>query len=179
MGVSEIEAKIRAAGKKEAEAISKEADASIALFEGEVKSEADAVITEVARSRSKGVEQVSKRIRAATRLSAQETVESAKNRLIDEAFDKAKKTVLEASEADKKKYLKALADEGLKQIPGAVVYVDPAYAHLIKAEKRALSDFGVVVESKDGVVRIDNTLTAYLARVKQAQKAEIAKTLFT
>ncbi|MCK4491283.1 MAG: V-type ATP synthase subunit E, partial [Candidatus Altiarchaeales archaeon] len=58
------------------------------------------------------------------------------------------------------------------------VYVDGKYSNLIKAEIREIGDFGVIIESRDGGIRINNTLTNIIEGLKPDLKPKVAKILF-
>ena len=105
--------------------------------------------------------------------------ETEKNKLIDQVFDNARMQIMGYSDKEKTAILEALAKQGKKIIKDADILVDKKYSKLLKdAKPKDLGDFGVVVQSKDGKIRIDNTLNNLLKQMETDMRPKIAEVLF-
>lgn len=176
MSISEIEKRINEDANIEIARIN-------ALAERKIK-ELNDTIEKTANDRankilSKGKDEISlmkKQIIADAKIKAKDEIEKEKNFWIENAFEMAKTKIINLSDNEKAEILKSLS----KGSENFTVYVDKKYSHLMKGipHKTTEMEFGVVMESKDGTMRIDNTLTNRMKILKRQILPEIAKILF-
>lgn len=178
MSLEKIEKKIRESGKKETDGITKAADAQISNIKEDIDREAKTAYKKIRETRKQELILVPHRIISDARMLKKKELDEKKMEIIEKAFNKAAVEILNASDGEKKKILKRLADYGKKHIDDPVVFVDKKYAELIDASVRDVGDFGVIVESKDGSVRIDNTLTIIMDRIRMRLIPDVARVLF-
>lgn len=179
MGLDKIERKIREAGEKEISRIREESELEVQRIKSETDNESSKAYTGVKQASRRERDLLYRRIMADARMKERKIIEERKSEVLDAAFEDAKAGILDLSEKEQARILRKLADAGKKEINDSVVYVDRKYAKLIDGAKtKDLGDFGVVVESKDGLIRIDNTLNSIMLRLKQRIKPNVAKVLF-
>lgn len=176
MSVSEIEKRISEDANIEIAGI-------YALAERKTK-ELNSTIERIANDRankilSEGKDEISlmkKQIIANAKIKAKDEIEKEKSFWIENAFEMARTKITNLSDNEKAEILKSLS----KGSENFTVYVDKKYSPLMKGiqHKTAEMEFGVVMESKDGTMRIDNTLSNRIKILKHQMVPEIAKILF-
>ena len=184
MGLIELEAKIRSDGEREVREIAARTEAEVNSILSEIESaagrEADRIIAE---GRSTAILSAAK-ILSDARESALRRASLAKNAVLDGVFEEAKKKVLAMPDSKKSELLLKLSAHSAFSSGGFRVLVDLKYYPLVKSRKKnnfvksGLGDFGVVIESKDGLVRVDNRLNVLVERMKPALKPKIGRMLF-
>ena len=119
---------------------------------------------------------IKKQIIANAKINAKDEIEKEKSFWIENVFEMARKKILTLSDTEKTALLASLSKGG----EGFNIYVDKKYSPLMKniAHKTTDMDFGIIMESKDGKIRIDNTLDNRMKMIRQQIIPEIAKILF-
>ena len=177
--LDKIEKKIKENAEKEIESINRETDKKIADINREISLDAEKAYVEAKNARKMEVELVPRRILSDAQLERKKQVNATKTALVDKVFEEAKAKIAKMSKKDKAKIIKALADNGSKNIKDPVYYVDKANADLLEGAKTEdIGDFGVIVRSKDGSTSVDNTLASIMEGFKTNYKPEIVKILF-
>ncbi|MBN2251214.1 MAG: V-type ATP synthase subunit E [Candidatus Altiarchaeota archaeon] len=177
--LDKIEKKIRETGKKEIEAIEKDAGTRITHIKKEISEEAGKAYTEALEKRKSELELVPRRILSEARMKKKKEIDAKKTGMVAKVFEESRARILKMSRKEKADILKNLAANGSKDISDPVIYVDKEYSDLIDAKTENLGDFGVVVRSKDGSSSVDNTLNSVMGRLQLDLKPAIVKTLFT
>ncbi len=178
MGIEKIEIRIRNAGQGEIAEIKKSAEKEIKRIEDEINSDALRAYQQIKEKRKQELFLIPKRIVSGAIMEKKRRIEEKKMGVVDNVFAIAKEKILSMNEDDKKKILKNLAEEGKKQVRKPVVYADKKYADLINANANNIGDFGVVIESEDKTLSIDNTLNNVMKRLEPDLKPRLAKVLF-
>ncbi|MBU0762087.1 MAG: hypothetical protein KKD39_03615, partial [Candidatus Altiarchaeota archaeon] len=107
-----------------------------------------------------------------------------KAKAVGEAISEAKAKIISLPDEAKSKMLSQLASDAQAIASEKKIKVDPKYAKLFKGVEGSevvvedIGDFGVVIESKDGLMKIDNRLSAVLESKAQSIKPKINKILF-
>ena len=179
MGAERLIKSIEDEGKNEADKIKRDAAARVKEikkgFEDEARRKAEKII-ENARSEANLAKE---RIISNAKMESRRMQDEKMNEIIDDVFEKAKKRVLDMSDAEKKKILSRLAKEGASDIDNAQMYTDKKYVKLLPGAKAAdIGDFGVIAKSEDGKSAVTNTLTEKMNFIKETMRHEIAKVLF-
>lgn len=178
MTLENIEKRISDAGRKEIGDINRNADDEIRKIEDEINADALKAYRQVKEKRRQELVLVPRRIVSEAVMENKRSIESKKMEIMKKVFDTAKDRILSMDKEDKKKILKNLADEGKRYVKNPIVYADKEYADLIKANVRDINDFGVVVESEDMTLSINNTLTNVIKRLEPNINPRLAKILF-
>jgi vacuolar-type H+-ATPase subunit E/Vma4 len=179
IGLEEIEAKIREGGEKEIEKIDTEAKEEIDQIKRDIQGRANAHADEVLKEGEREVEMVRRRIIADANTKVRELLSLERNRLIDRVFEEAKNRILGLDDKEKKRILENLVEGGRGGIKDPVILVDEKYKSLLNgAEPTKLNDFGVIIMSREGMVRIDNTIGSRLQQAKIKLKPKVASILF-
>lgn len=178
MSLEKIENRIRDAGRREIEEINRNADREIKRVEGEINADALKAYQQVKEKRKQEVILVPRRIISNAIMEKKNGMEEKKAEIMKKAFDIAKDGILGMNEGDKKRIMKNLADEGKRQVRNPIIYADKKYADLVNANVKNINDFGVVVESEDRTLSIDNTLNNVIKRLEPNLKPKIVKILF-
>jgi vacuolar-type H+-ATPase subunit E/Vma4 len=179
IGLKELEAKIRNDSTEEIRRIEAEMKKEIADLENGIKAKADNEVEKVKKEGDGEVSRVKKRIIADANTQVKELLSAEKNRLLDEAFAESVKAILALPDDEKKKILAGLAKEGSLVVKDAKLLVDGKYKSLLPGSEAAdIGDFGVVIASKDGSLRIDNTLGSRMKQLKATLKPKLAALMF-
>jgi len=179
MGLDELESRIKKDAEEKIQVIDKETEEKIAKLRDEINQEAKAESGKILREGEQEAKLAYRRIIADIVIKGKDKIEKEKNTIIDEAFNKTRDSILKSSESDKTRFLNKLVDKDKNKVPNPKVIVDKKYAPLLKNSVAAdLGDFGVIIESKDGKVRIDNTLNSKIERLKVTLKPQISSLLF-
>ena len=178
MSLEKIEKKIRESGRTEIDEINKKADTQISRIRDDIDMDAKIAYKKIKEERNRELSLIHQRIISDARMFRKKEIDAKKMEIMDRVFDKAGINILNTNVEEKKRILKRLADYGKKHIENPVLFADKKYANLINASVRDIGDFGVVVESKDGSVRIDNTLTGIMKRIQARLKPDVARILF-
>jgi len=184
MGVMELEAKLRADGEREIQEIENKAKSELAALNDETNllagKEARRVLAEgEARARLEASRIVSE---GKAKIMRNESAE--KNLAVDRVFEDAKKKVLSMPDFGKTQLLLKLSSHPVFGNDGFNILVDGVYYPLLEGKvkgnlvKADLKDFGVILESSDGLVRVDMRLGVVLERLKPQLKPEVVKILF-
>ena len=174
-----MENKIRESGKKEIDAIMKDAENESKRIKSEFEAEASVRSDKLIKDAENEAELVKRRILADTKLVAKEVVDNKRNEFIEKVFEETTKKVDKLSTAEKKKIMIKLAEEGKKQIEEPVLFVDKKYASLLKGAKIAsIGEFGVVVKSKKGESEVNNTISRKMEQFGSTLRHDIAEVLF-
>lgn len=181
MGLKEVEEKIREEGGKEEEEIQKETERVVQEIKGKIDEEAEKEYEEEKRKKKKELSVIPKKIVSDANMEKKKELNSKKSELLDEVFTAAQEKILQMSDKKKKKILKNLIQQEERENP--IIYVDKKYASLLKdmkgvKAKKGMEDFGVIIESKEGSLRIDNTLSNAMERIRTKIEPEVAKILF-
>ena len=179
MGLKELEAEIREKGRTEISKIREEANARTKEIEGEINKEIEKRSKEILQKGERESVAVERRILAEAKLKAKNTIEIERIRILDRVFEEARKDILNLPNSKKTAILKNLIDDGKKEIANPTVYVDKRYKELVSGVKaKDLEDFGIVLESEDGSLIVDNTLSAKLENLRLILTPDIVKILF-
>lgn len=161
-------------GKSETVSILKKAKADASLVEKNAVGEAEAVI-----------EAMEKKEIASTKLRCKRIELDAKKEVIDMVFGGLKEKVLEFDDKTKKKIYGKMIKKAMDEIADArCVYVNAKDRSLVKSiaggleVKEAGICGGVIVENKEGNVRIDCTFDSVLEDVSDEYLKDVSKILF-
>lgn len=184
MGLAELEEKIRIDTEAEITQIKKDAEKILKDIRAEYNAEADKVYSEIIAKGKRDAFLSGKKITTQAKIEAQRMITNEKSRVINQVFTKGKEEILKLPDKKKSDIMeKLLKDRSL--IDGtAMVYVDEKYKSLIKPKKGMLikinpiGDFGVIIESSDGRIRIDNRLEKVFEDMKERVKPRLNKILF-
>jgi len=178
MALEKLESKIKETGTVEIKEIEKSAKAETDEIEKLMKTEEGKAHQKVVDKRNQELELIPKRIISNARMERKLQVDSKKAEILRSVFEGAKKKILGMDSKKKKKLLKSLAEDAKKNVRDPVLYVDKEYSKLISAKARDIGDFGAIVESKDGSMRVDNTLNNLMLRMEPDLKAKVGEILF-
>ncbi|OYT54105.1 MAG: hypothetical protein B6U72_03735 [Candidatus Altiarchaeales archaeon ex4484_2] len=179
MGLEELESRIMEDAEKQIQEITREAEGKIRNIRKEIERDADREAEKILKNGEQEANLTYRRIIADTVIKGKDRIEKRKNSIIDDAFERARKDILESSDREKRKFLESLIERDGDKVPEPQIWVDRKYASLIKEAKAGdIGDFGVVIQSRDGKIRIDNTLTNRINRLKTTLRPEMSSMLF-
>lgn len=179
MGINEIEKEIRKSGHEEIKKITKDAEEEARKIREESEKEAKRRYQRIKEERKHEVELVHRRIISDSRMERNTRLDAKRSEIVQRVFDSARAKILNMGDNEKRKLLRRLVDEGKRHVEEPVVYVDREYAHLLNGvQVKKLDDFGALIESAEGKMRIDNTLGSIIKRRGPSLKPKITKILF-
>jgi V/A-type H+-transporting ATPase subunit E len=189
MGFVELLEAIEARGKVEREKILSRSEKTVRRSIEEAETKAEEIAQTILQQADPGLEVTKTRIQGESELRKKRSLAQAKNRVVQEAFDKARQALSELREReDYESILRKLSMEILKK-DDVVVTVDERDVPLIKtilASGRLNAEVktgkaclgGLVVESKNGSVSIHNTIESRLEKLQESLVQEVNGILF-
>ncbi len=179
MGINEIEREIRESGKEEIKRIMEEAEEEARRIREETEKEAKLRYQRIKEKHKHEVELIYRRIVSDSIMEKNIKLNAKKAEIVERVFASARDKILNMDDNRKKMLLMKLVDEGKRDVENPVVYVDRRYAHLLNGvQVKKLDDFGALIESADGRLRIDNTLSNIIKRRGPSLKPKITEILF-
>ncbi|MDD5112090.1 MAG: V-type ATP synthase subunit E [Candidatus Altiarchaeota archaeon] len=184
MAFEEIAAGVRAEGRAEIEEIRLNAKQEMRRLREESESETRSRLEALAAERKQNEAAVKRSVISAARRDASNRTAQAKADAVSRAFKAAGDAVLALPDAAKKKMLSAMIDRIPETKGPARVLIDSHYKQLIPAKSGAtvktqeLGDFGVIIESEDGRIRVDMRLQTLLSELYETIAPEVADILF-
>jgi len=180
MGLIELEAKLRSDAEKELQEIKAGIDSQVASILAEIKSSAEIDGRRIIEGGERKARLMASKILSDAKAKCARAESRGKNLAVEEVFAEASRRVLAMPDARKAGFLLKLflspVFEGLK----FQAKVDKKYFPLVKGAGKKhvveaeLGDFGVMLESADGLIRVDNRISSMMERIKP----KIAKMLF-
>jgi vacuolar-type H+-ATPase subunit E/Vma4 len=184
MGFAELEAKIKADSAREIAVVNAKADAEIKEVLAAINSFADKEVEKILSEGGRRASLSASKAVTDAKVNALRAESREKNILIDRVFESAREKILSLPDKEKAELLVRLSTNPVFDGRDYEVLVDKKYFDLVKGKKKPafekadLGDFGVVLKSKDGLVKVDNTMGAVISRAKSRLTPVVAKTLF-
>lgn len=181
MTLKDIEKKIRQDARKEQIRVEKETAENIKTINQEIKKSVTKEYSGEKSRRKKELSAQPRKIISDARLESRREINARKIALLEKVFSEAQKKIRSLDNAEKTRLLKKLiTNEG--EVTDPVIYVSQKYLPLVKNVKGikegSFDDFGVIIENQEGTLRIDNTLSEIMKRVKIELEPRMAKILF-
>ncbi len=143
---------------------------------------ADAFETETQATLQKERELLERRYEAGMKLAAKKVLLEKRKQLLEETFEEAKETIRNLPKAEKTKLLRTLFDNAKKQCVVGKVYCAKQDVPIVKAFASQVAEEamlgGVVVENKEGTMRIDASFDAMIKELQEKKLQQVAKMLF-
>ncbi len=184
MGYDELSARIRQDYDSEIAAIRLEQAQKVKEIEGATLSDAEKRQSDIIADAQRKALIKRQRMVGEERSKNLMEISQEKVKAADEVLSEAKKRILDLPDDVKSRLLKALANDAMA-VPGRKkLKVDQKYAKLIRSFEGVdvvsedLGEFGIIMESEDGLMRVDNRLSSVLESKKQALKPRINEILF-
>lgn len=178
MSLDMLEKKIRENGGLMITEIEEKSAKENKLIEEEIETEAKEAYQDIIDKGKKEAQLKYMQVISDARMRKKNQIDAKRADIVDRAFKEATNKILNLDDSKKTEILLNLASSGKKYVRDPIVYVNGKYSNLIKAEIREIGDFGVMIESRDGGIRIDNTLTNIIDGLKPDLKPKVAKILF-
>jgi len=197
-GLSAISADVLEDVRKEAEALILQAESEAKEALRAAKEEADKTYASIMEDASSKAEAEKRKIQSLTEVEVRNRLLQAKESLIDAAFEKATKNLIEFAKTDAyHKCLLRLIQQSSKRVPSKELIVYANAADKAWLEKGALEELakkthktlklaketenfvgGCKIETEDGKVTYDNTIENRLEQLKPALRSDAARILF-
>lgn len=138
--------------------------------------------TETQATLQKELELMDRRYEAAMKLAAKKVSLEKRKQLLDETYEEAKEAIKNLQKAEKIKLLSMLFDRAKKQGSVGKVYGAKQDLPLIKALNQQVAEEailgGLVVENKEGTIRIDYSFDAIIKELQEKKLQNVAEILF-
>jgi len=186
VGLNDLKKEMLRKAQKEAERIAsgqKEKDNALLA---DARKEGKRVVEEAKKEVALLIENERNEQTAAARLQARKIISDAKEDVVERALEQAFEELKKLRNSDEyKEIFASLIKEGLREIgKDAVVYVNKNDAKLAHGPGVKLADKfidcagGALIESRDGRVRVDNTLEASFEEKKESLRKEVFTRIF-
>jgi vacuolar-type H+-ATPase subunit E/Vma4 len=182
MALDELKNKIKKESEAEIARLRSESKQKIKEIESRIESEAKAEEDKITANAEKNSRMLEKQITGKAELELSRRVSTEKNRLLEEFFNSLCDRIMSLPDDGKRKLMSRLLKDAELLGPDAVIHVNGKYRGLVDSKlevtESGVSGFGVVIESKDGSARIDNTLHNFISQLKPALKPKAGSILF-
>lgn len=177
MPIQKIIEKIEEDTRLEKEKIEKEAREQINKIIEDANKRAESIVRRILEEGRSRIEIETRQIVANARISAKAKIDKEIAMWVENVFEEAKRKILSFSDEEKKKILESLCN--IEDKENFDIFVDKKYKHLLKnAYEEEIGDFGVILKSKDGKIKIDNTLSEIFKNLRQTISPEVYEILF-
>ena len=184
MGYSELESKIRADFKRDLDEVTKASDEEVRRINEETRKAAEDASAKILARGGNTAALRYRQIVGAARLESMRALNAEKNRLLDGVFAGAGEAFMALPSARKAKLLRKLAEDAASAGVAGRARVDKSCRRLFKGVKGMkvvegnLGGFGVILESADGLMTVDNRLDTIISRAKMKLKPQVNRILF-
>jgi V/A-type H+/Na+-transporting ATPase subunit E len=181
MTLERVKNEITAAAKTKArqmiEEAKKQAKTIIADAENQFEPQARKIEEETRMMR----EAIIVRERSSANLDAKKKVFEERKKLIDEAFSRARKSLVNLPQAKRQALLKAYLDKASKELKIGKIYCSREDVRFIKGYSVEETDIsgGLIAESEDGLMRVDYSLDTMIAAFREKDLQNVVKILTT
>jgi len=184
MGLEDINAKIRRQGRKQVEEVRAAAREKINAITREVDGHTRQKLQKMAVDYAKKSSSMRGSILSNARMQASHRIAMEKSRLIGGVFSAARERILEMPASEKKKIMSSMLAD-LPLIHGKpVVLVEKQYSGMLPKSRafdvktEDIGDFGLILTSSDGSVKIDKRISSMLAALSDQMAPELCRILF-
>jgi V/A-type H+-transporting ATPase subunit E len=189
MGFAELLEAIEAKGKDEKEKIVSRSEKTASRSIQEAETKAKEITQSILEGKDPGLEVTKTRIRGESELRKKRSLAQAKNRILEEVFEKVRENLAKVRERkDYESILQKLAKEVLTG-EDLIVYVHERDVSLVqkilateglRGEVRPVKDClgGLIVESEKGAVSLHNTVESRLEKRRDSLIEEVNKIIF-
>ena len=184
MGLMELEAKLRSDAERELAEIKRNADSEVASVLAGINAAAERESARIVAEGERKAFLASSKILSDAKSLAMRNESLEKNKILDAVIIKAREKILALPDGKKAELLYKLSSNPVFEGREYRVLVDKKYSKLLKSKGKMkvmhsdLGDFGVILESADGLVRVDNRISVVLERLKPKLKPKLIKTLY-
>jgi V/A-type H+-transporting ATPase subunit E len=191
MGLESVIEEIREKGRKESEALKKEADTEVSSRLSEARSKADHIRSAARDEVEKQVSRMMGQEVSAAQLVVRREILNAQKGLLDEVYSGALHSLSQLPPDFHKDAIRALLIKAKADIPAAVVHCSPRDLPTLQgllAGDSSLNGFiagstvdipgGVIVESKDGQLQLDYSYRTFLDSVWESGLKDASDLLF-
>ena len=171
MGLAEKEAERQIAqAMKKAEEIRQETNTTLSLEDKKGETETDSLI-----------EQLKQAIEASAKFEIKKLELTSKKDMINNVFDKATEKIMSLDEKTHERLTKILLKDAEKEIDiGKIICNEKTKKYLPKEFQIKTEEMigGIIAESKDGTLRVDNRYETILEEIRRDALKKIAKSMF-
>ncbi len=174
------------------ERLRKKAEKEINAIDADYRSQVDEILQAIESDADRDAKQFLSKAERDAELAMMKTVSQAsrnakaqmakrRSDMVDQVLALVKARIEDLNDARKRIMLNGLCADAKEIGEDAVILVDEKYISLVeRADARVapLGDFGIVIESADGQVRIDNTLTTIIKTKRVRIASKIIQELF-
>lgn len=183
MSLDEVIKEILDQGKREAEAIEKEAEAEAERIIDEARAEGRGIIEKKKKEALDAIKKLENKELSALEIKAKKDVLSTSKQALDRLYGAALVKLDSLPQERRERILNALVAKASRELPGGYIYSNKKDEGFVKGNARF--DFagniecsgGIIVESTDRTVKIDYTFEALLQDVWESSLAEVSKIL--
>lgn len=179
------------------EQIKKDAEQEVKQILSDAEKQAEHLINEVKQQAEKEAESIlsdgqkqSENIRkirvSQAHQEAKRDIMNAREEIIEECFNRAKEKLVSLPDEEYEKIVTQLIKQGSKKIPGSYVLLTTRELDKKIARKQNIpvkgtvnASGGVILQSEDGNLQVDNTFEGILKREKDLIRVKVGKLLFS
>jgi len=178
MGFEQLQKAVLDKASRDADKITKDAQAQAKTILDEARRAADAKAQEVKSGTKRMTDLIEMREIASARLEAKKTLLLTRKDAIDSAFAQAAQKAAKLPKAQRKALVESLLKKAGTELDVGTVYCNSADTEFIKGAKAKDMAGGIIVESKDKTTMVDYSFETLLAEIKEKNISEISGILF-
>lgn len=180
MGLEDLKDEIISNANNEVQKIKEQTNIEIKKILDETKQKIDSFKKIADDEIKKSVKDIQSKGKSSVALHLKKIELEMKKKLIDEAFEKAKKRINDFPQDKRKTILKKLLEKAEKEINPKMLYCSESDIKLISGYKIQKKDIigGLIAESEGGLIRIDYSFENLLGGIREKHLEDIAKIMF-
>jgi V/A-type H+-transporting ATPase subunit E len=177
MGIEEVRKEILDNARNQAKEILKEGEKEKKGLLASAETRVDQIKEKLEKEAEKQIEQYKAMMLAEATSQSKRQKLALEKQLLNDVFEEAKQELEKLSSKKKEQHLKKLLDVDFSY---SKVYCSKKDVPLMKKHKPLVKEMlgGVILENKDGDIRVDLSYETFLDNIKQDKVAEITKILF-
>lgn len=182
MGLERVVDEVLSSGKKRAESILGSAEEDAKRILSEARSKAEEMKREAESSARKEVEKIRKQQLSIAEIEAKKIRMEAERRILDEIYGRVRNLITNLSDEKNERIMRKLVERGIRECPDGIFYSSLRNLDLLKRMGVKVGGAiecigGIVIESGDGLMRIDYTYDRMLEELWRELIGEIHKSL--
>lgn len=180
MGMEKVREEVLAKAKKQAAQIIAEANRQSEDIMKAAEEKAEENKKRAMQETERQIAEMNTRELAAAELEAAKMMLNARKKLMEEAFEEAKSRLAKTPAPERRRHIKRLMEKAKQQIDVHKVLCAEKDINSVEGYKSQPAGItgGVIIENKDGTVRVDYSYEALMEKAKEKALKDVAKTLF-
>lgn len=180
MGMEKVREEVLAKAKRQAAQIVAEANRESEAIMKSAEEKAEENKKRAMQESERRISEMNTRELAAAELEAAKMMLDAKKKLMEDAFEEAKSRLAKTPAQERRRHIKTLIEKAKQQTDIHKVLCAERDINSVEGYKSqpTIITGGIIIENKDGTVRVDYSYEALMEKAKEKALKDVANTLF-